>query len=334
MARSRLSTCLDDGSLGLPPDGRIAVYGARADTDLDALPQDRCDVITPNATDHATMRARGWTCLTGASGDYAAAIVVLPRARDLGRAWLRDAALRTETGAPIIVDGQKTDGAEAVLKVLRTRVGIDGQISKAHGKLFWFANTDDFADWPTGAAMRNDDGFLTAPGGFSADGIDPGSRLLADTLPARLGPVVVDLGAGWGYLAARLQERAEISALHLVENDACALDCARQNVTDPRAVFHWADATAWRAPGPVDAVITNPPFHTGRSAEPDLGRAFLQNAARILKPSGQLWVVANRHLPYEATLASLFQTVAERGGDARYKVIEAQKPKATRGRTA
>ncbi len=45
---------------------------------------------------------------------------------------------------------------------------------------------------------------------------------------------------------------------------------------------------------------------TWRSAGP-----FLQQARNVLRPGGMLWMVANRHLPYEAELASLFSKADE-----------------------
>jgi 16S rRNA (guanine1207-N2)-methyltransferase len=59
---------------------------------------------------------------------------------------------------------------------------------------------------------------------------------------------------------------------------------------------------------PYDAILSNPPFHTGRRADPGLGRAFISAAARMLKPSGKFIMVANRHLPYEDALKDAFGT--------------------------
>jgi 16S rRNA (guanine1207-N2)-methyltransferase len=145
-----------------------------------------------------------------------------------------------------------------------------------------------------------------------------------------MGGAVADLGAGWGYLAAHILTR-DVTAVHLVDAHDMALACARHNVTDPRARFHWADVTTWTPPEPVDAVVMNPPFHTGRVADPSLGRAFIAAAARVLKPHGVLWMVANRHLPYEDALGAAFTKVVELGGDARFKLVRAERPGRKRG---
>jgi 16S rRNA (guanine1207-N2)-methyltransferase len=59
-----------------------------------------------------------------------------------------------------------------------------------------------------------------------------------------------------------------------------------------------------------DVIVTNPPFHAqGSMDRPDIGRRFITIAAQSLRPGGQLWLVANRHLPYEAVLVDGFQSV-------------------------
>jgi 16S rRNA (guanine1207-N2)-methyltransferase len=73
-------------------------------------------------------------------------------------------------------------------------------------------------------------------------------------------------------------------------------------------------------------VISNPPFHQGRAAEPALGIAFIEAAGRILKPSGRLLLVANRQLPYEAALARVFRSTTTLSEDAGYKVLLAETP--------
>ena len=326
MLSERLSLALSGGDLTLPATGRIAVFAPRAGADLSMLPQERVQIITAFRPDHDAFAAAGYACARQPEGAFTAALVCLPRAKAQGRALLAQACAAVAPGALVIVDGQKTDGIESMLRDLRGQGGQTAVQSKAHGKILWFAARTMPADWHPRGPQPVADGFVTAEGVFSADGIDPASRLLADSLPDKLGAHVVDLGAGWGYLAARILARDNVRSLDLVEADHTALDCARQNVTDPRAQFYWADATTWRPAGAVDAVVMNPPFHTGRAADPDLGRAFIAAAATMLTSQGRLWMVANRHLPYEATLAQHFAEVVELSGDNRFKILAAARP--------
>jgi 16S rRNA (guanine1207-N2)-methyltransferase len=327
MRSERLEKALKDGVLHLPAEGRIAVWRPRAGDDLGALPKDRVVVLTGFRPDHDHFAALGYDVTPAAP--YAAGIVCLPRSRDHGRALLAQAAAEVVPGGPVAVDGQKTDGIDPALKDLRGRLAVGEVLSKAHGKLAVFAAGPGLQDWAA-APRRVEGGFVTRPGVFSAEGVDRGSALLAAALPARLGPKVVDLGAGWGYLARAVLAREGVKRLDLVEAEAEALDCARANVTDPRARFHWADATRFRPESLVETVVMNPPFHLGREADAGLGLAFIAAARGMMAPDGVLWLVANRHLPYDAALSAAFLEVETIGGDGAFRVIRAARPRRLR----
>jgi len=323
---ARLALALGEGGLSLPAPGVIGVFGPRASDDLSDLPKERVHVIQGFRPDHDALAAAGWRTGPVPEGRYAAAIVFLPRARAAARDLI--ARVVALTDGPVIVDGQKTDGIDTALRDCRARAPTSQPISKAHGKIFWMigAEAEAFEDWRA-APRRLQDGFVTLPGVFSADGEDPGSALLAAALPRRMPPRVADLGAGWGWLAAQMLTRDGVAEVHLVEADHAALDCARRNITDPRARFHWADATGFRPDAPFDAVVMNPPFHLGRAPDPALGAAFIAAAARMLTPQGSLWMVANRHLPYEAALSASFREHAELPGSPAFKIHHARLPR-------
>lgn len=329
MRATRLTLALDAGALALPPAGRIAVIGPRAGYDLCALPRDRVEVVQGFRPDHDAFADQGFATAVDLSGTYAAAVVVVPRAKAEARARVARAAAAVAPGGPIAVDGQKTDGADSLLKDLRGRVSLGESLARAHGKIAVFANPGPaaFADWAA-EPHRLPEGFLVPPGGFSADAVDPGSAALAAALPARLPSHVADFGAGWGYLSAAILKRAGVGEVHLVEAEHAALEAARANIRDPRARFHWVDVARFSPPAPLGAVVMNPPFHAGRAADPGLGRTFIAAAAGTLSPSGVLYMVANRHLPYERALAEKFREVAELPAPAAYKIFRATGPKA------
>lgn len=298
--------------------------GTPSDAMVDMLDTARCEVIQTFHPDFAGWDKRGLPVVTEPNGPYAAVIVTLPRARDLAEDRLAMASAMTPDGL-VIVDGAKTDGIESIAKALRNHVPVEGQVSKAHGKCLWFKGGVDLSMWRK-SARHLPSGDVTRPGVFSADGPDPASQALAAALPDTLKGRFADLGAGWGWLAKEILKREGVTALHLVEAEKIALDCARENVTDTRAVFHWADVAGWTPPTPLDGIIMNPPFHNGRKADPKIGQAFITAAARILAPHGRLWLVANRHLPYEITLAEAFRETSEIAGDGRFKVLTAARP--------
>lgn len=165
----------------------------------------------------------------------------------------------------------------------------------------------------------------TQPGVFSWDRVDPGSALLAASLPPLSGKGA-DLGAGIGYLSRAALTSPKVEGLLGVDIDRRAIEAARRNVDDPRARFVWADARdAGVDPGSLDFVVMNPPFHDGGAEDKQLGQAFIRQAGQILRRGGALWLVANRHLPYEKVLAEVFRTVTPRADTGGYKVFEARK---------
>ena len=323
----RLNIALDRGLVVLPEEGSIAVIGARASDDLSGLPEDRLCVVTRHYPDHAFWETAGIATSPVPEGPYAIAFVLLPRSREEARHMLA-LAMSSCTG-PVVIDGQKTDGIDGALKELRTRTTVGEALSKAHGKLA-VVNQADLSDWIAVAPDMIDGRFVTAPGVFSADGIDPGSALLSRVLPASLKGHVVDLGAGWGYLSDAVLARKGVTRIDLVEADHAAISAAQRNIKDPRARFHWSDALTFETDAPVDHVVSNPPFHTTRKPDVRLGQDFIRAAGRLLRPKGALWLVANRHLPYEAVLSDTFSEVRLLDETPSYKLFHAISPRRSR----
>ena len=166
------------------------------------------------------------------------------------------------------------------------------------------------------------------PGVFSWDRIDGGTAQLLEVLRVQPGDSVLDLGCGYGLIgvvAARLAPDVKVT---LVDADAAAIEAANatllaNHVQHGRAVLQ--DCGAGLADASFDIVATNPPFHQGKKTDYDVGRQFVKEAARVLKPGGVLFLVANRFLPYEAQVEKFFGNVQQVTLDSRYKVLFARK---------
>ena len=135
----------------------------------------------------------------------------------------------------------------------------------------------------------------------------------------------VDLGCGYGALATVVLCSPAVTKLKLVDLDRRAIRAARENVKDERAKVWWADARTLEAKGDKDFVVSNPPFHDGGAEDRRLGQAFVRKAADLLKKGGVAWIVANRHLPYEAELDAAFKRVRVVADEGGYKLFEAVK---------
>jgi 16S rRNA (guanine1207-N2)-methyltransferase len=88
---------------------------------------------------------------------------------------------------------------------------------------------------------------------------------------------------------------------------------------------HWLDLTAEPAPQPYDAIVCNPPFHTGRAATPALGQQVIEAASRALTAGGLFYMVANRGLPYEPILKTHFTSFETLADNNKFRVSVAVK---------
>lgn len=260
-------------------------------------------------------------------------VLVLPgKSRDEALAWFALARDRLAPGGRLVAAMPNTAGAGRFEKELSRAAGNITSIQKYKCRAF-HATLDERADeavfdeWRALGGLREISGFTVQAGLFSCDHIDPGSQLLADHLPAHLRGNVADLGAGWGFLSNAVLKRCpNIERLDLFEADARALACARQNLAaHPHDLhFHWHDVSTG-LPGAYDAIIMNPPFHTGQATHIDLGRAFLKVAIAALRRGGKLLLVANRQLPYEAVLETSGMAWRKTAEDKIYKILVAEK---------
>ena len=240
----------------------------------------------------------------------------------------------------VIVAAQANDqGARSAQDDLQALLGPLRAVSRRKCRAFWRdvdrASIDAalLAEWSALDEVRTilDGRCWSRPGLFAWDRVDAASALLAGYLPSTLAGRVADLGAGYGYLATEVLRRcAGVTAIDLFEAEALAREPARRNLLaaadarrDPVATeFFWHDVTQG-LPRRYDAIVSNPPFHEGRADQPELGRAFIEAAADALDACGEFWLVANRHLPYEATLARRFGAVRNVAEHAGFKVIAA-----------
>jgi 16S rRNA (guanine1207-N2)-methyltransferase len=331
----RLSLALDSGALTLPGSGSVVVLRAQPSGFLQSVPEGRLECEQGFRPIHDALARAGIAVAPHLESRRAAMVVVnltRSRAESLGNVARGLAMLAP--GGRLAVNGAKTDGIDSVVRQIGRAITLEDRFVKGHGRVVWAVRPEILppavAEWAAAAApSRNAEGCVTAPGMFSPEAADPGSILLAGALDGRVRGRVADLGAGWGWLARAALERCPgIVSMDLHEAEAAALEAARLNVTDPRATFHWTDATALgRGAPPFDCVIANPPFHQGRAAEPELGAGFIAAAARLLKPAGWLFLVANRQLPYEAPLDAAFLRWERIAEDRTYKVVAATRPR-------
>lgn len=268
----------------------------------------------------------GATDLADVAPESAERVVVLAPPGAIERRHVLALALRAlKPGGVFDVTAPKDKGGSRLAKELAGLGASFEEAAKAHHRRCTGVRPDRLdldAAIAEGAPRLTELGW-SQPGVFSWDRFDPGSRVLAETLPALSGRGA-DLGCGIGVLSRYVLTSPAVAELTLVDLDRRAVECARRNVVDPRARFVQADLRAGDAGlKDLDFVVTNPPFHDAGHEDRTLGQGFVARAAAMLRKGGTLWLVANRHLPYEAPLRAAFARVTERVASGPFKVFEA-----------
>ncbi len=326
---------LHEGLVAWPVGHRALFLGAVPDAALESGWADRLACVQPSRPAHDRLAALGFAVAPERAETASLVFVLLGKQKHENLGLIADGFAALRPGGRLVVAGANEIGAARYEKGLAGILPLDGSLFRYHARVFWVTKPavepPEFAVWRQDAAARRiiDGRWMSQPGVFAWDRVDPGSAMLTEHFPPRMGGVVADLGAGWGYLSATLLDRyRDIAAIDLYEADARSLACARANLADDgRATFHWADVTAGLPARRYDWIVSNPPFHEGRGQRVDLGQGFIAAASGALKPGGKFLLVANRQLPYEATLSQHFgshQAVADQRG---YKVIVASGPK-------
>ena len=256
-------------------------------------------------------------------------VVILAPPGTLERRYTVAQALRAlKAGGELVILGTKDKGGSRLKKELQAFGLMLEEGSKAHHRICR-AERPETVDGLDAAIADGAPRLVPAlglwswPGVFSWDRPDPGSLLLIDKLPALKGEGA-DLGCGVGLLSRAVLAQPAVTALEMIDLDRRAVEAARRNVVDPRANIRRSDATTTELEG-LDFVVMNPPFHDGGAEDKGLGLAFISAAAKALRKGGMLYLVANRHLPYEAGLTARFTSVTVLAEAQGYKVFEAVK---------
>ncbi len=325
-----------DNQPDLAAEGRVLFMRARPGVVLDRF-QARLFCEQPYKPWASALEASGLRIVRGSEGPFSMVLLLPERQRQAMHADMARAYDLLSPGGTLMMALPNDWGAKRTEKLLAGVAGNIDSLSKHRSRVFW-ARKEDGQPWDEdtldqwrreGGLQRMMDGrFWSQPGLFSWNRIDDGSQLLVNHLPANISGRVADLGVGWGFISDHLLRNChDIDSLDGYDADADAIEAARRNLgiipTPVRPRLHWHDVTTGLGEAKFDWVITNPPFHEGRAADPMLGVRFITAAAQALVPTGQLWLVANRHLPYEHVLGETFEehrSVAESHG---FKVLAA-----------
>lgn len=146
---------------------------------------------------------------------------------------------------------------------------------------------------------------------FAGTKLDLGTRFLLsvldDAMPAARN--AIDLGCGTGVLAASLARARPALSVIATDQSAAAVASAAAtmaaNDLGDRVSVVRDDGLQSQPDASADFIVLNPPFHVGATVHTGLARGLFRDAARVLRPGGELWTVYNSHLDYRAALAGI-----------------------------
>ncbi|WP_258239910.1 class I SAM-dependent methyltransferase [Pseudidiomarina homiensis] len=255
---------------------------------------------------------------TPPEGNFDGAILWLPKEKKLTEYVMAALADLLPSGAPLWLVGEKRSGIKSIHKTLQAPWGpaqklADGNHSsllvthlsaqQAAFNMVDYLVTKELPQPPLSPLQ-----LASYPGVFAYPGIDAGSAMLLEHLPQfKAGGSVLDFACGHGVLGAwlqRLQPDLDISYLDVsaMALAACAKTLELNGLSGELIA---ADRLHSELPK-YSVIVSHPPFHTGQATDYSIGQQFLQNARQHLTNDGELWLVANRFLPWPELIEASF----------------------------
>lgn len=273
---------------------------------------------------------------------FDAVAIAAPPEHDLARRWLVTARQALCPGGVVLLAGANDAGIRTITRdaaaLFRSPAWEDYRKKR---RIALFTSTSDVNELPAWAhepgvapgswqsftvpARDVDLSLQTVPGVFAANRLDDGTALLLAHLEVPAGVRVLDIGCGTGVIgivAAKLGAGAvDLADANLLAVAAAHRNLAVNGVARGRAIA--SDVYAALSEERYDLVVSNPPFHRGKSVDYDVAGRIIDEAPAHLHPGGRLVLVANAFLAYEHRLSRSFARVETLAATPRYHVLAA-----------
>lgn len=268
-------------------------------------------------------------------------VVFMPKARDelnMRCAW---ALSRLGPGGEIWLVGAKRAGIAGGARRFLERFPKAYKADNARHCQLWKARAEeadripvfDTRDWirPVREVVEGQTlSLFSLPGLFSEGRLDPGTRLLLETIGQRPRGPVLDVACGNGVIAAWLHRKWPDLELTLSDVQWQALVCARLAFGDTDRVPVIASDGLSQLGSGFGTIVTNPPFHQGVSRDTAVAEGLIRGAPDHLGSQGELRLVANAFLPYPRLIEQVFGTVSILADNGDFRVYRAHRERHSR----
>jgi len=171
---------------------------------------------------------------------------------------------------------------------------------------------------------QHDLSIIGLPGVFSKDSLDIGTRVLLQYMPTtQPNQKLIDLGCGTGVLGTFAAKQNPELTVTFTDESWLAVESARQTFkrnTNSSAEFLVTNVLDGLPNNFFDHILCNPPFHQQNVQTLSIARTMFKESAKKLNTSGELRVVANRHLKYRSYLNQYFSKVEVISNDPKFVV--------------
>ncbi|MBU2875579.1 class I SAM-dependent methyltransferase [Marinobacter salexigens] len=326
--------------------GSLALLGVTSAHLLSELPDSGLAMSEHAGVFRALERHESWQACFGydapalTENRYDNLVVFLPKARAELEMRLALARSLAKPNARLLLIGEKKEGIAGAIKQLKAIAPQASKADSARHCQVWCADAiepasgfriQDWLGWSKVECAGISLEVAGLPGIFSQNDLDKGTQVLLETLeefPVKADRIL-DFACGAGVIGAWVQARRAAQGLPAVGVDGVdvqsqAVICARETYRGNKAAGSiFASDGLSGIKGYWSAVISNPPFHSGIKTDTSMTEQFLLDVKRHLLPGGELRLVANSFLPYEALIERHIGRVERLHEDGRFTVYRA-----------
>jgi len=291
--------------------GLTSFYGAEPHPLLEQFPRSSLFCKQTDYSKAMALQASGFSLASIDLSPYHYDFLIISgtKSRAYNEQLLQEAAIEAKQDATMLFCLESKSGGDALAKRLAAELSSPIEVeSKARCKFILF-NSEAVGElrkrpYNHSSYVKHDSRtYSTHPALFSWSEPDKGSlffeKLLLESDECISGKGA-DIGCGWGMLGFSLLHHVpQIESVTFLDTERYAIHAVERSIEhfgyEQRANALWGDVRQWNTPE-FDWIVSNIPYHSGRSTDYVMQIEFVRGLMRGLHRSGVAYVLAH-HIP-------------------------------------